>query len=126
MESGLHARRSLQLRVESLGRDKPEVSRPNAGHHPIRSSDGKELFYEPAQFQFVVVPVRTEPLFTFGNPVSWPGVYKSSPHLSPRNRDIGPNAKRFISLIPPDTGSVQEIRVVLNWLEDLKRRVPTK
>ena len=126
VESGLQARGSLQLRVESLGRDKTEVSRPNAGHHPIWSSDGKELFYEPAQFEFVVVPVRTEPSFTLGNPVSWPGIYGSTPHLSPRNRDIGPDAKRFISLIPADTGSVQEIRVVLNWFEDLKRRVPTK
>ncbi|MGH8244989.1 MAG: TolB family protein, partial [Gammaproteobacteria bacterium] len=105
---------------------KYQVSRTNAGHHPIWSSDGKELFYEPAQFQFVVVPVRTEPSFTFGNSVSWPGVYGSTPHLYPRNRDIGPDGKRFISLIPADTGSVQEIRVVLNWFEDLKRRVPTK
>jgi Tol biopolymer transport system component len=96
------------------------------GHHPIWSSGSKELFYELAQFQFHVVAVQTEPSFTFGNPVSWPGVYGSTPHISLRNRDIAPDGKRFISPIPAESVSVQEIRVVLNWFEELKRLVPPK
>ena len=78
-----------------------QISRTNAGHHPIWSSDGRELFYEPTQYQFVAVPVRTQPSFTFGNPVSWPGPYGSRQHLSPRNRDLAPDGKRFICPVPP-------------------------
>ena len=100
-----------------------QLSRTNAGHHPIWS--GGEVFYEPTQFQFVAVPVQTRASFIFGNPVSWPGSYGSRQHMSTRNRDIAPDGKRFIAPVPVDTESVQEIRVVLNWFEDLKR-LPTK
>jgi Tol biopolymer transport system component len=96
------------------------------GHHPIWSSDGKELFYEQAQFQFHVVAVRTEPSFTFGNPVSLPAVYGSTPYSSFRNRDIARDGKRFICPVPAESVSVQEIRVVLNWHEELKRLAPRK
>ena len=103
-----------------------QVSRTNAGHHPIWSSVGKELFYEQAQFQFVGVAVRTQPSFTFGNPVSWPGPYGSRNHLSIRNRDLAPDGKRFICPVPAESESLEEIRVVLNWHEELKRLVPSK
>jgi len=103
-----------------------QVSRTNAGHHPIWSSDGKELFYEQAQFQFVGVAVRTQPTFTFRNPVSWPGPYGSRNHLSIRNRDLAPDGKRFICPVPAESESLEEIRVVLNWHEELKRLVPSK
>jgi Tol biopolymer transport system component len=38
-----------------------QISTTNAGHHPIWSSDGKELFYEPGQGQLTAVPVGTRP-----------------------------------------------------------------
>jgi eukaryotic-like serine/threonine-protein kinase len=103
-----------------------QVSKTNGGHHPIWSSDGKELFYEQGQFQFVAVPVRTQPGFTVGHPVSWPGPYGSTQHIASRNRDIAPDGTRFISPVPAASQSAQEIRVVVNWFEELKRRVPTK
>ena len=104
-----------------------QISRTNAGHHPIWSSDGKELFYEPRQGQLVAVPVKTQPNFTFGNPVSWPGGFGSTVNVASRNRDIAPDGKRFISPVSGvSVTSVQEVRVVLNWLEELKRLAPTQ
>ena len=104
-----------------------QISRTNAGHHPIWSSDGKELFYEPRQGQLVAVPVQTQPNFTFGNPVSWPGGFGSTVNFASRNRDIAPDGKRFISPVSVvSVTSVQEVRVVLNWLEELKRLAPTQ
>ena len=46
-----------------------------------------------------------------------------------RDWDIMPDSKRFIGLIPPDqlqsgASAASQIQVVLNWFEDLKRRVP--
>ena len=46
-----------------------------------------------------------------------------------RNRDIDPTGKRFIAPVSvdqsgPGTADAREIRVVINWFEELRQRVP--
>jgi hypothetical protein len=83
--------------------------------------------------ELVIVHVTTEPTFAFGNPVVRPsgrletgGV--SAPN-SPRRFDMAPDAA-IIGIVEADQISSQSgalrIEVVLNWLEELKRRVPSK
>jgi serine/threonine-protein kinase len=102
---------------------------PN-GNYPLWSRDGKELFYTVPPL-FFTVRIATQPDFTFGNPVPLPNLsieQELGGNFS-RNFDIMPDGKRFIGLIPSDqlqsgAPAAPQIQVVLNWFEDLKRRVP--
>ena len=91
-----------------------------------------ELIYIPsaASGQIAVVGVHTAPIVSFDAPVLVParvtanrpsGVYRAYDVL-PDGKFIGP---RDISGANSDLGSGQ-IRVVLNWTEELKQRVPAK
>jgi serine/threonine-protein kinase len=103
-------------------------------HHPVWSSDGRELFYIPAFGALAAVSVTTQPSFAFGNAVPVPrkftGGNTNSAPSNEREYDVTPDGK----IIGPTLASAQtqtgtptapEIRVVLNWLEELKRLVPT-
>jgi hypothetical protein len=98
-------------------------------HHPFWSRDGKELFYEPTINQLSVVPVQTGPPFAFGTPASLPaGKFGSTNPAFARSRDVDATGKRFItpvSATEPESAS-GEIRIVLNWQEELRQRVPTR
>jgi Tol biopolymer transport system component len=100
--------------------------------NPFWSPDGKELYYsEGARAMFSVVGVRTEPTFSFGNATDLPrpGVVGTTPGL-PRNYDIAPDGKHFVVVVDSKAASpgtqTAQIEVVLNWLEELRRLVPTK
>ena len=47
-------------------------------HHPVWSSDGKELFYIPAPGALAAISVTTRPDFSFGNPVPVPRKFTSA------------------------------------------------
>jgi Tol biopolymer transport system component len=102
-------------------------------YHPLWTSDGKELFYIPVAGRFAAVSVQTQPSFTFGNPVEMTTVTFTQGHFSTdvRSYDLTPSGK-FVALVDPQeqsrsgTSAAREIRVVLNWFEELKRLVPTK
>ncbi|HEY3455605.1 MAG TPA: protein kinase [Bryobacteraceae bacterium] len=96
--------------------------------HPVWSRDGKELIYIPsaASGQLATVKVTTETGLTFGAPVTSPArVTGARISTQPRAYDILPDG-RFIGLMdasePPENAAF-EIRVVLNWFEELKARV---
>ena len=44
---------------------------------------------------------------------------------SPRNYDVSPDGQSFVLLEPLQGGESREIRVVHNWFEELKSKVPT-
>jgi hypothetical protein len=78
----------------------------------------------------VVVSVTTQASFTFGNPALVPGGFASNTTpAAPRNHDVTPDGK-LIAVVasgqdPSGPPATPEIRVVLNWFEELKQRVPT-
>jgi Tol biopolymer transport system component len=101
------------------------------GSYPVWSRDGKELFYTLAGLpRFFALSITTQPNFKFGSPVPLSKVLLGQESGgAPRDYDIMPDGKRFIGLIPPDqlesgASVAAQIQVVLNWFEDLKRRVP--
>jgi len=109
----------------------PSSAGTGTQHHPFWSRDGRELFYEPNINQLFALPIRTQPEFAFGTPASLPaGNFGSTNPAFPRNRDVDGTGKRFITPVlanDAEPGSVAgEIRVVLNWFQELKERVPTK
>ena len=101
-----------------------------AGIHPMWSPDGKELIYSLGP-RLAAVPVTTRPTFTFGNQreVTTTRFIGRGP-LSERNHDMALDGKLLgVVATGPDiasrSGSAQ-VQVVLNWMEELKQRVPVK
>jgi hypothetical protein len=99
--------------------------------HPVWSPDGRELMYIPvlASAQLATVRVAARDGLTFGVPVTSPfWIIPTSSFTQPRAYDVLPDG-RFVGLIDasePDgslTNGTSEIRVVLNWFEELKARV---
>jgi hypothetical protein len=90
--------------------------------HPVWARDSSRLFYVGESSQPVVaVSISTRPVFAFGPPTELGGPQPGLQSWRSRGYDVLPDG-RFVSLLL-DTGS-GEVRVVLNWLEELKRRVP--
>jgi Tol biopolymer transport system component len=108
---------------------KYQISKNGVGVHPMWSRDGKELFYSPGIGQFVAVSVTTRPTFTVGNPVPMPILFVERGAGFERNNDTTLDGKRFLGVVAAgqsSTSGAPQIQVVLNWLEELKARVPTK
>ncbi len=98
--------------------------------HPLWSADGKELVYTGNAGELEVVSVTTQPTFSFGNPVAMPRLFRNSSAGSLADWDIAPDGK-FLGLVT--LGSVAsgapvkpEIRIVINWHEELMSRVSRK
>ena len=98
------------------------------GHHPVWSSDGKELYYSPGPgSRLVAVTVMASQGFGVRSapPVAKP-FYSSSSSIE-RSYDVARDGKRFLGLLPAGEASTAssrpELRVVLHWWEELKARV---
>jgi Tol biopolymer transport system component len=97
---------------------------------PLWSPDGRELFYIGNEGA-IEVPLDTKSTFNAGKPrLLFQGLYVSGYGESPP-WDISPNGKRFLMIkLPQATGEAsteripRKINIVLNWLEELKERVP--
>jgi hypothetical protein len=77
----------------------------------------------------MAVPVTFEPTFTSGGRprklFRFAGVYRMSGTATAY--DIFPDGKRFIMVSEPEEATAtrrQQINVVLNWFEELRRLVP--
>ena len=102
--------------------------------HPAWSKSGNgELVFTAAAIAGQMVAVRVITAgggATFGAPVRFPSSVGGDRAASePRAWDILPDG-RFIGIISATEdavrGSSPEMHVVLNWLEELKQRVPTR
>ena len=109
--------------------EKHQVPSVAIDFHPVWAPDGKSIFVVPvAARPTMAVPVATQPSVTFGAAVELPKVPRPG-LLAPDRRgyDVLPDG-RFISLspLPGDVAnpSNAEVRVVLNWFEELKRLAP--
>ncbi len=117
--------------VDSGGRWQVSTS---GGDSSLWSRDGRELFYRNGDV-VMAVPVKTSPSFSLETPKTlFNGTYVSSNinlrglELNPW--DISPDGKRFLMMkeagaTASGAGDPRRINIVLNWLEELKGRVPT-
>ena len=105
------------------------------GHHPVWLPDGPGLSYRIGSNVQVAVSVNTTPSFSFGNPVS--AVTAGLPTVesfASRSYDVTRDGSAFLAVAPDadvseaqtpgQVGAPQEIWIVLNWFEELKRLVP--
>jgi serine/threonine-protein kinase len=105
-----------------------QVSERNAGHAPVWSADGKEIFLVPGGGQLAAVRVGPGPGFTFS---TYSEVRRAIENLAPsyeRNYDVTHDG-RFVGFVATGQGQAVvpsgQLYVVLNWFEELKRLVPT-
>ncbi len=96
------------------------------GTEPVWNPNGRELFYRSGD-KMMAVEITTQPSFIPGKPkVLFEGQYLPTPATFP-NYDVAPDGQRFLMLKPnePEAAAPTQINVVLNWFEELKRRVPS-
>jgi len=103
-----------------------QISR-SGGSRPLWARDGRELFYLDIDRRLTVVPVEGRAGFSVGAPTT---LFDTRPFgLSGlgRNFDVAPDGTRFLMVkdLPTPTDAKRLI-VVENWLDELKRLVPTK
>jgi Tol biopolymer transport system component len=101
---------------------KYQISR-GGGHHAMWSKDGKRLYYVKGSDQLMAVDVTADSTFHHGPPAPV-NVSVAQPMNVSRTFDILPDGKRFI--VNKSANTTPGINVVLNWLEELKQRVPLK
>ena len=92
--------------------------------------DGAALFYIPLAGRLAEVSLQTGPSFTFGRTVDLPGTLMQGSRSSEvRDYDILPDG-RFIGFVAgqdtSENAGKPEIRLVLNWFEELRQRVPVR
>jgi len=96
----------------------------NGGLQPMWARDGRELFYREGD-SMMAVPIKLDP-FRVEAPQKLFEFPAATFNLDPNfaDYDVAPDG-RFLA-IQGDTAAADEINVVLNWTEELKRLVPTK
>jgi hypothetical protein len=101
------------------------VSR-GGGTEPLWSADGRELFYRDGR-AVLAVSVETTSAFAFGDPqVLFSGPYRRTGGYRGRAYDVTPDGERFVMIRQSEMDVAGgEIIVIQNWLEELKRLVPT-
>jgi dipeptidyl aminopeptidase/acylaminoacyl peptidase len=101
------------------------------GGSPVFSRDGSELFFFDGS-GLSAVSVTYDPTLRIGRPVKF---FESASYLWARDGrawDPDPSGERFLVIrvpdtaVPSDAASSEQIDVVLNWFEELRRRVPVE
>jgi len=102
------------------------------GDTPLWSPNGREIFYRNGD-EVIAVVVETEPTFKAGKPESlFSGTYTSSSTAEFHPWDISHDGKHFLMMkeVTSDgtaaSGGPRKINIVVNWIEELKQKVPAK
>ncbi|HET9384742.1 MAG TPA: protein kinase [Gemmatimonadales bacterium] len=99
------------------------------GTRPLWARNSHELFYLSLTGALMRVGVVPGPTWAATAPIKlFEGRYGAAASQSGRTYDISPDGKRFLMIKPvvDPTAAPAGLVVVQNWLEDLKRLVPTR
>ena len=100
------------------------------GQRPLWSRDGRELFFHSLDGrQMLAVPMQPGSTLKAGRPQVLFEAAMSVQGVGVRPYDVAPDGRFFIIRsvqMEGGGGTPSNIIVVLNWLEELKRLVPTR
>ena len=98
------------------------------GTKPLWARSGKELYYLTLDGALMAVPIHSTPAFSAGNPTKlFDTRYYAAGNA--RTYDVSRDGQTFLMIKAAggdSTSTPAGIVVVLNWVEELKARVPTK
>jgi serine/threonine-protein kinase len=99
------------------------------GGHPYWTPNGDGLILNLTPIESVLVPVTTTPRVAFGPPEDMPrrGRFEGNPTSTRRNADMMPDGEHILGVTASGAATTLDtssITVVLNWLDEVKRRVP--
>jgi serine/threonine-protein kinase len=98
----------------------------DGGSEPVWSRTGRELFYRNGD-KMMAAPIVTDPSFSVGKPEMLFEAPYASVAVRVPNYDVSPDGQRFLMIkVSEPTTPPTRINVVVNWIEELKRRVPAK
>ena len=98
---------------------------PNGGRDPMWSRNGRELFYQEGNKLMAAAIMTTGGQLRFTTPqMLFEGGFIPWEPNTPRTYDVAPDG-RFLMLEQPPGYFSQRFAVVVNWGEELKRRLPT-
>ncbi len=98
----------------------------DGGSEPVWSRDGRELFYRSGD-SLLAVPVATEGAFSAGLPARvFSGQFERT-DTGAGGFDVSPDGRRFLIIQPTEPElPVAQISLVLNWFDDVRRRVAAR
>jgi serine/threonine-protein kinase len=119
-------RYEIYVRATSGAEGRWQIS-TEGGVEPVWSASGSELFYRHGD-DVLVVDVVTNPTFEHGRPRKlFEGHYAlGEVKDDTRSYDVAPDGQRFLMLRPETEPSTGELKVVVNWSEELKQKVPIR
>jgi serine/threonine-protein kinase len=93
------------------------------GSEPVWDRRGRELYFRNGD-QMLAVAVSTQPTFTASRPrLLFTGPFVRT--VGRINYDVSPDGESFVMLdAGEESGGATKINVLLNWYEELTRRVP--
>ena len=95
------------------------------GTRPLWLRNGRELFYLTRDQHLMSVPFTGSPSFEFGNPTLIADL-SGYAVATGRNYDVSPDGRRILVVATADRSARPDINVVLNWAEELKKKIPAK
>ena len=96
------------------------------GQEPQWSPDGRELYYRN-NGSLMVVPIETRTGLQAGTPKNLFGEIYDLRSNSGETYDVDPRGGRFLLVRPPkEEVSSAQVKIVLNWFNELRRVVPAK
>ena len=95
------------------------------GTEPVWARNGRELFYRNGD-RMMAVSIATEPSLTPSKPITlFEAPYELTAPGYP-NYDVSPDSQTFVMIKRSEQDAApRQLNLVVNWLEELKRRVPT-
>jgi Tol biopolymer transport system component/tRNA A-37 threonylcarbamoyl transferase component Bud32 len=96
------------------------------GLYAVWSKDGRELFYETADYRIMVMDYTVEGgSFVPGTPRLWSD--KALFYSGASNLDLAPDGKRFVALTMPETNADEKrsvhVTMLLNYFDEIRRRL---
>jgi hypothetical protein len=114
---------------ESSGRGAKWAISVDGGTMPVWSRDGRNIFYHNGDDLMTVsvearaVPKFSAPRLVLSGPYEWDDFQK---YYTSASYDIAPDGSTFLMIQRQGESAGTELRVVLNWFEELKRLVPAE
>jgi len=95
----------------------------DGGNEPVWSHDGSKLFYRHAD-RLMSVSVRYRPRFELGRPVTAMDAPLLPGSGGNPSYDVAADGSRFLVLRSAAVSSMDELRIVLNFVEELRGAAP--